>query len=369
MKTPMPGSPSRVGGLRPALRTIAVRGGPVDSDAFCEQALRALHAEVSDQPQVVFEAYLAHLRSCGAHLTVSVEAPAALPPATLAWLARWTRGPESALRVVAAGELPERDAPAAAQREGVRPVAEPRAPAPSALPRRRRAWAVVAVGLVAVLASLLLWSRAGDEAKPPTAVAENAPEVATPTLDPAPGPPPEGGDPGEPAAEAGADPASDAPLPEATPLDEALAALEAGDADAYKRALRSVDGPAAGQAEAQLLRRLGESRSEGPTSERSERMLAAWGLALVGGRDALATLDAAAGDADRHVAAVAARSAAVIRARLAAGGSDAGPPVARSGVRRRRSSGRARRGPSPERGSRRASRVARDRGAPQDSRS
>src|SRR5512145_3196750 len=98
----MSASPSRVGGLRPAPRTIVVRGGAVDPDGFCDQALRALHAEVSGDPRAVFEAYLAHLRSCGAELAVLVEAVDDLPAATVEWLGRWAERPSSALRLVAA---------------------------------------------------------------------------------------------------------------------------------------------------------------------------------------------------------------------------------------------------------------------------
>jgi HEAT repeat protein len=87
--------------------------------------------------------------------------------------------------------------------------------------------------------------------------------------------------------------------------------------DAYKRAIRRIDGPAVGQAEAELLRRLDEPPPGARGRARSDRMLVAWGLGLVGSREALPSLDVAAGDADPHVAALAARSAALIRARLA----------------------------------------------------
>jgi len=100
---------------------------------------------------------------------------------------------------------------------------------------------------------------------------------------------------------------------EARPIDVALDALEVGDADAFKSAIRRIESRTAVEAEAELLARLDDAQRQ----DRERRMLAAWGLGLVGSRDALAPLDVAAEDADPHVAALAERSAALIRARLA----------------------------------------------------
>jgi hypothetical protein len=103
-------------------------------------------------------------------------------------------------------------------------------------------------------------------------------------------------------------------------VDAALDALESGDVDAYQSAIRRIEGPAAVFAETALLERLDEP----PPGNRGRRMLAAWGLSVVGGRAALASLDIAAEDPEPRVAALAERSAAVIRARLARGESGAG---------------------------------------------
>jgi len=342
----MSGSTSRVARPGPAPRSIAVRGGAVDPDAFCEQALRALHAAASDQPRLVFEAYLAHLSSRGAHLEVLVEAADDLPPATAEWLARWGRRPAGALRLVAAGgEATPRLR--IVDSEEPRQAAEPpgprtSAPAPVARGRRRSGWSVRVAGIVAAAASALLWSLAGNEHEQPRASLATAPDptsaqaaeserepVEAESTAPHAGPASLAGSvAGRGGAEVGGashhEPGSTAPA--IAPLAVALAALETGDADAYKRAIRRIDGPSAVQAEAVLLRRLEAPPREAPASERSARMLAAWGLASVGGRGALDSLDAAARDADPHVAALAARSAAVIRARLAAGESGAGRP-------------------------------------------
>jgi len=361
----------------PQLRAIAVHGGGLDPDAFCEQLLRALNAQGCDRPRAVFEAYLAHLRSLGSHLLVLVEGADALEPATLECVARWARRPASPLRLVAAGS-DQTALSRVADRIGVsgslvrlgggtdddgteEPVArvEPRqaamppearpAAAPALAPHRRWriAWPLRAAGLAAVVTSGLLWSHLGDETQPPAAIAETAPSGAAASAEPDPDAEP-GGD--EIAALDGSradlassdasrleitrevglrldalEPSEAAPARPA-PLEAVLVALDAGDSDAYKRALRRIDGPAAAQAEAELVRRLEEPPGSDRAQERSGRMLAAWGLALVGGRDALAPLALAATDADPHVAALAARSAGVIRARLA---TDASEPRAR----------------------------------------
>jgi hypothetical protein len=360
----------------PQLRAIVVHGGGHGPDAFCEQLLRALHAGGFDRPRAVFEAYLAHLRSLGSHLLVLVEGADALHPATLECVTRWVRRPASALRLVAAGTDPtallrvvdflgargsfvhlggERRE---SQAQELRARGEPRqaavqleagsaAPAPIAY-RRRIAWPLGAAGLTTLLASGLLWSRVGDLTQPSATIEETTPSRAAAAVEPD----PVGGHGGrdasaldvDDAALASADasrwevggeekfrldapPETSDPAPaEAPPLEAVLDALDAGDSDAYKRALRRIDGPAAVQAEAQLVRRLEAPPRSDPMRERSERMLAAWGLALVGTRDALPSLDVAADDADPHVAALAARSAGVIRARLAADASDSGPP-------------------------------------------
>ncbi len=353
----------------PQLRAIAVRGGGLDPDAFCEQLLRALHAKGCDRPRAVFEAYLAHLRSLGSHLVVLVEGADALEPATLECVARWARRPASALRLVAAGsdqaalsrvadligaggslvrlgsetDDDGTEKPVAGvvpQQAAAPPNAGPVAgPAPAPHPRWRIAWPLRAAGLAAVVTSGLLWSQLGDEPQPPAAIAETAQSGAAASVEPAPDAEPGGGDLAalggsradlasahashlEVTREGGfrldALETSDAAPAGPAPLEAALVALDAGDSDAYKRALRRIGGPAALQAEAELVRRLEETPGSDRAEERSERMLAAWGLALVGGRDALAPLAVAATDADPHVAALAARSAGVIRARLAA---------------------------------------------------
>jgi len=353
----------------PQLRAIAVRGGGLDPDAFCEQLLRALHAQGCDRPRAVFEAYLAHLRSLGSHLVVLVEGADALEPATLECVARWVRRPASALRLVAAGSdqtalarvadligagvslvrlgggmddegTEEPVAGVVPRQAAAPPEARPVAgPAPAPHPRWRIAWPLRTAGLAAIVTSGLLWSQLGDETQPPAAIAETAPSGAAASVEPAPDAEPGGGDlatlGGSRTDLASADASRlevtregglrldalatpDAAPARPAPLEAVLVALDAGDSDAYKRALRRIDGPAAVQAEAELVRRLEEPPGSDRAQVRSERMLAAWGLALVGGRDALAPLALAATDADPHVAARAARSAGVIRARLAA---------------------------------------------------
>jgi hypothetical protein len=322
-----------------------VRGGALGPDAFCEQALRALHAEASDEPRAVLEAYLAHLHSCDARLALLVEAADVLPEATVEWLAHRIRGPTSGLCVVAAGEEPApllrlvdrcgaptslirlggeadegaaRDPGARSERRpaAIPPAAEATAPA-LVVPRRWPiAWPIGAASLAAALVAGLFWSRAGEETQPrpaeePRAVNESAFErgVVAPADAAASRARVESDAEIRPDRPRASEPASAG----ARPIDVALAALEAGDADAYKSAIRRIDGPAAGWAEAELLQRLEEPQHQ----DRERRMLAAWGLALVGSRDALAPLDVAAEDADPHVAALAERSAALIRARLA----------------------------------------------------
>jgi hypothetical protein len=177
------------------------------------------------------------------------------------------------------------------------------------------AWPIGAASLAAALVAGLFWSRAGEQTQPrpaeePFAVVDSALDRDVAAL-------------AEPAAsraevENDAEIRPDRPRPSvpasvaARPIDVALDALEAGDADAYKSAIRRIEGPAAVQAEADLLQRLDDAQRQ----DRERRMLAAWGLGLVGSRDALAPLDVAAEDTDPHVAALAERSAALIRARL-----------------------------------------------------
>jgi hypothetical protein len=357
-------------GLAPELRAIVVHGGAPDPEALCAQALRALRAAASDEPRVVFEAYLAHLRSRSQGLALLVEAADALPPATLDCLARWARCPGSALRLVAAGRDPtslvrllERcgahrspivfargmredetrevaEADGERRRASVRPADAPSAPAPVAPRRTRSAWPVRAAGVAAVLALGLLWWRAGNETEPPLSVREIALHGTAPAMERAPASEPGAVDApaslalqggvaafGSDANRQGVESAGSSrpgereatdPAPASSrALAGALDALEAGDVDAYKRAIRRIDGPAVGQAEAELLRRLDEPPPGARGRARSDRMLVAWGLGLVGSREALPSLDVAAGDADPHVAALAARSAALIRARLA----------------------------------------------------
>jgi hypothetical protein len=333
------------GRLAPPLRALAVRGGALGPDALCERALRALHAEVSNEPRAVLEAYLAHLHSRGARLALLVDAADALPETTVEWLAHRVRGTASALCVVAAGEEPARllrlvdrcGAPASLIRLGgesnegpaqhpdarseQRPAAIPSTAGstPLALAVRRQwpiAWTIGAASLAAALVAAFFWSRAAEQTQPRPAeenlaVIDSALDHGVAAL----------ADPAASRAEVENDtqirpdrPRSATPVSVAArPVDAALDALEVGDADAYKSAIRRIEGPAAVQAEAELLQRLDEAQRQ----DRERRMLAAWGLGLVGGRDALAPLEVAAQDTDPHVAALAERSAALIRTRLA----------------------------------------------------
>jgi hypothetical protein len=333
------------GRLGPPFRVLAVRGGALDPDAFCERALRAFHAEVSDEPRAVLETYLAHLHSRGARLALLVDAADALPEATVEWLAHRVRDPTSALCVVAAGEEPAsllrlvdrcgataslirlggESSEGVAQDPGAHAERQPAASPPTAgstvpalVVRRQRpvAWPIGAASLAAALVAGLFWSRAGEEVQPrpseePPPVIDSALDRGVAALaDPAAN---------RPGVENDAELRPDLPRPpvpapvEVRPIDVALDALEVGDADAFKSAIRRIESRTAVEAEAELLARLDDAQRQ----DRERRMLAAWGLGLVGSRDALAPLDVAAEDADPHVAALAERSAALIRTRLA----------------------------------------------------